>query len=192
MLRLTLTALLLATFSALFSTASGAPGEAETDYVLDFTMERLEGGEASLETYKGKVLLIVNTASRCGLTPQYEGLQSLYESRKGDGLVVLGFPANNFGNQEPGSNKEIATFCEENYSVTFPMFAKISVKGEDQHPLYRRLTGQPEPIGGPVAWNFQKYLVDRSGRVIAMFGPRTQPDDEDLLRAIDAALAAAG
>jgi len=182
--------MVLATVAALFSLlATAAPGDAETDYVLDFTMPRLEGGEESLETYEGKVLLIVNTASRCGLTPQYEGLESLYESRKDDGLVVLGFPANNFGNQEPGSDEQIAEFCERNYGVSFPMFSKISVKGEDQHPLYKRLTDQPEPIGGPVMWNFQKYLVDRSGRVVAKFDPRTRPDDEALIKAVDAALA---
>ncbi|MFG0256899.1 MAG: glutathione peroxidase [Phycisphaerales bacterium JB043] len=159
-------------------------------YVLDFEMERLEGGTESLEDYKGKVVLIVNTASKCGLTPQYEGLQALYEQRQEDGLVILGFPANNFSNQEPGSNLEIAQFCERNYGVTFPMFSKISVKGEDIHPLYEKLTGMPEPIGGEVRWNFQKYLIDRDGNVIMKFDPGIKPDDERLVGAINDALGA--
>ncbi|MEC9372881.1 MAG: glutathione peroxidase, partial [Planctomycetota bacterium] len=160
---------------AMQSTAETSP------YVLDFEMERLTGGKESLKAYEGKVILIVNTASRCGLTPQYEGLETLYNQHKDDGLVVLGFPANNFAGQEPGSNDEIAAFCQKNYGVSFPMFAKISVKGDDMHPLYQRLTSQPEPIGGEVTWNFQKYLVDREGNVVAKFGPRVSPGDKELV-----------
>lgn len=156
--------------------------------VLDRTMTTLAGDEQPLNEYLGEVVLIVNTASQCGLTPQYDGLESLYGTRKDQGFVILGFPANNFGNQEPGSDEEIAEFCELNFGVTFPMFSKISVKGDDIHPLYEQLTSMPEPIGGEVQWNFQKYVVDRSGEVVAKFGPRTAPEDPELLKLIDSLL----
>lgn len=170
------------------TTLAAASNPARADdpaYVLGYTMSRIDGESEELRAYAGSVVLIVNTASKCGLTPQYAGLEALYEAKKGQGFVVLGFPANNFGNQEPGTNEEIAAFCAQNYGVSFPMFAKISVKGEDIHPLYARLTGQPAPIGGEIAWNFDKFLVDRSGRVVARFGPRTAPNDAALNEAID-------
>lgn len=157
--------------------------------VLGYTKTKLTGGEQSLEAYRGKVVLIVNTASKCGFTPQYEGLESLYESHKDDGFVILGFPANNFRQQEPGTDGEIAEFCKMNYGVSFPMFSKISVKGDDIDPLYAQLTGQPEPIGGEVQWNFQKYVVDRDGKVVAMFEPQTKPDDVELVALIETLLA---
>ncbi|MCE7970049.1 MAG: glutathione peroxidase [Leptolyngbya sp. PLA2] len=150
-------------------------------YVLGFTMADIDGKERKLSEHAGKVVLMVNVASRCGLTPQYEQLQGVYEKFKKEGLVVLAFPANNFGEQEPGTNSEIKAFCTSRYGVTFPVFAKISVKGDDQHGLYKRLTGQPEPIGGEVKWNFTKFLVDRSGRVVARFEPRTRPDDPEVI-----------
>lgn len=153
--------------------------------MLDYTMERLDGKAENLKDYKGNVLLMVNVASRCGLTPQYKGLQALYERFEGKGLQVLGFPANNFMGQEPGTNEEIGQFCEMNYGVTFPVFSKISVKGEDMHPLYTELTSMPEPIGGDVLWNFQKYLVNRDGEVVAKFGPRTEPEDPELVGKIE-------
>ena len=156
--------------------------------VLECTMTTLAGEKQSLEQYKGDVVLIVNTASECGLTPQYEGLETLYESHKDDGFVILGFPANNFGAQEPGSDSDIAAFCELNYGVSFPMFSKISVKGDDIHQLYEQLTTMPEPIGGEVQWNFQKYVVDRQGNVVAMFEPRTPPDDVELVALIETLL----
>lgn len=131
----------------------------------------------------------MNVASRCGLTPQYTGLQSLYERYGGKGLQILGFPANDFMGQEPGTDEEIAQFCDMNYGVTFPVFSKISVKGDDMHPLYAELTSMPEPIGGEVLWNFQKYLVDREGNVVAKFGPRTEPDDAELVAKIEELLA---
>lgn len=159
-------------------------------YVLGFTMDRIDGTPEPLSDYKGKVVLIVNVASRCGFTPQYTALEKLYGDKKNKGLVILGFPANNFAHQEPGTNEEIAQFCTSKFGVTFPMFAKISVKGDDQHPLYKQLTAQPSPVGGEVKWNFQKYLVDRSGRVVAMYGPPTKPDDAALVAKIDELLAA--
>ncbi len=146
-------------------------------YVLDFTMKRIDGAEESLEKYKGKVLIIVNVASKCGFTTQYEGLERLQRTYKDEGVVVLGFPANNFGNQEPGTNEEIAAFCKDKYDVTFPMFAKISVKGDDQHPLYKRLATQPAPIGGDPKWNFTKFIIDQNGRVVARVDP-----DRDYVR----------
>lgn len=155
--------------------------------VLDFKMKDISGKDKALSEYRGKVLLIVNVASKCGLTPQYEGLQELYTKYKDQGFMVLGFPANNFAAQEPGSNSEVAEFCQKNYGVEFDMFSKISVKGPDQNPLYKFLTqdsGQP----GEIKWNFQKFLVDKSGRVVANIDPKTEPLElapkiEELLKA---------
>jgi len=157
--------------------------------MLDFTMTRLDGSEQSLSSYKGNVLMLVNVASQCGLTPQYQGLQDLYKRYEGRKFEILGFPANNFGQQEPGTEQEIAQFCERNYGVTFPMFSKISVKGSDIHPLYADLTSRPAPIGGDVQWNFQKYLVNREGEVVARFDPQTEPDDPALVKNIEELLA---
>lgn len=156
--------------------------------VLEHSMKRLDGRDETLDTYRGNVLLFVNVASKCGLTPQYTGLQQLYDRYHEKGFSVLGFPANNFMGQEPGTEAEIAEFCEVNYNVTFPLFSKISVKGDDIHPLYRELTSQPEPVGGDVTWNFQKYLVDREGNVVARFDPRVTPDDPQVVAAIEALL----
>lgn len=158
-------------------------------YVLDYEMMRIDGTPERLDKYRGKVILIVNTASRCGLTPQYEGLQELYDDKKDEGFVVLGFPANDFGRQEPGTNDQIEEFCRENYGVTFPMYEKIHVKGDEVHPLYERIIELPAPIGGEPKWNFTKFLVGRDGRVIARFEPRTKPDDKAFVSAIDEALA---
>tara|TARA_Y100001933_G_scaffold166786_1_gene165017 strand:- start:55 stop:654 length:600 start_codon:yes stop_codon:yes gene_type:complete len=159
-----------------------------TPYVLKHEMKRIDGTAESLEKYKGKVVLMVNTASRCGLTPQYEALEKLYRDYKDKGLVVLGFPANNFMNQEPGSNKEIQAFCTERFDVTFPMFEKISVKGEDAHPLYKQLAAQPDPAGGEPSWNFTKYLVDREGNAVMRFDPRMKPTSEKIIAQIEALL----
>lgn len=156
--------------------------------MIDLTMERLDGSEEPLSTYEGKVRLLVNVASKCGLTPQYEALERLHETYGERGFTVLGFPANNFGGQEPGTHEEIAEFCSATYGVKFPMFSKISVKGDDIHPLYEYLTTLPEPLGGEVQWNFQKYLVDRQGKVVHRFGPRTTPDDPEVIAAIEALL----
>ena len=157
--------------------------------VLEHTMRRLDGREESLETYTGKVVLMVNVASKCGLTPQYKGLQTLYEQYQGQGLEILGFPANDFMGQEPGTDDEIGEFCEINYGVTFPLFSKITVKGEEMHPLYQELTTMPDPIGGDVRWNFQKYLLNRDGEVVAKFGPQTEPRDPALVAQVESLLA---
>ncbi len=155
--------------------------------LYDIPVRKIDGSAASLGDYEGSVALIVNVASACGLTPQYTGLEELYEAYRDKGFTILGFPANDFGAQEPGTNEEIATFCTTNFAVDFPMFAKISVKEPDQHPLYAELV-KTEPAG-PIAWNFEKFLVGRDGAMIARFGPRTPPDDPALVAAIEAALA---
>lgn len=149
--------------------------------VLHHTFETIDGEKASLKQYEGKVVMIVNTASRCGLTPQYEALEKVYREHKEDGLVIIGFPANNFMGQEPGTNEEIARFCSERFDVTFPMAAKVSVKGEDAHPLFKQLAAQPEPIGGEPSWNFTKFVVDREGNVVGRFSPRVSPDAPEVV-----------
>jgi glutathione peroxidase len=157
--------------------------------VLNFEARRLSGKNQSLGDYQGEVLLIVNTASRCGYTPQYEGLEALYEKYRGQGFSVLGFPSNDFGAQEPGTDSEIGAFCKRNYGVEFPMFSKIKVRGEGQHALYGYLTALPDPVGGPVRWNFQKYLVDRSGRVVSSHSSAVKPLSGELVASIEALLA---
>jgi glutathione peroxidase len=151
-------------------------------------MKRLDGTQEDLSHYKGKVMMLVNTASQCGLTPQYDGLEALYGKYKDRGFVVLGFPANNFAGQEPGTDSQISEFCRLRYDIQFPMFSKISVKGADIHPLYKMLTGLPAPLGGEVQWNFQKYLVDRRGAVVAKFDPQTKPEDPALVAKIETLL----
>jgi len=167
---------------------SASRGEQATS-IYDFTMKTIDGEARSLSEYKGKVLLIVNVASRCGYTPQYEGLQKLYESKSGAGFVVLAFPANDFGNQEPASNSEIAEFCSSKFGVTFPLFEKITVKGPEKHALYSYLSSRPEPAGGEPKWNFTKYLVDRSGNVVERYESKVRPDDPTLTGKIDELLA---
>jgi glutathione peroxidase len=160
-------------------------GESTMTTVYDFSAERIDGQVQPLSAYKGKVLLIVNTASRCGLTPQYEGLQALYDKYHDDGLEILGFPCNQFAGQEPGSNEEIREFCETRYNVQFPMFAKIDVNGDKAHPLYQFLK-QEAPGDGEspdIEWNFAKFLIDRQGRVVKRFRPQTLPEElEDDIR----------
>lgn len=178
--------------------------------LYDIPVNRIDGSPASLGDYRGQVLLVVNVASECGLTPQYEGLEKLYERFHEQGFAVLGFPANEFGAQEPGDNAAIADFCRTQFGVRFPMFEKIVVKGEGQHPLYHTLTSaQPQPVGtegnpmydrlaergmgpqapGDVLWNFEKFLVSRSGEVVARFAPTLTPDDPRVVEAIEAELA---
>jgi len=158
--------------------------------VHEFTMDAINGTPTPLANFKGKVLLVVNVASQCGYTYQYEGLQALYLKYKDQGLVVAGFPANNFGEQEPGSNAEIGAFCKSKFGVTFPMFSKISVKGSDKAPLYQFLTDKSAnpKTGGEIPWNFTKYLVDRDGKVLARFDAPVEPESKELTSAIEAAL----
>jgi len=158
--------------------------------IYDFTLDALNGTPTPLASFKGKVILMVNVASQCGYTPQYEGLQALYMKYKDEGLVITGFPANNFGQQEPGTNQEIGAFCRSKYGVTFPMFSKISVKGGDKAPLYRFLTDKAAnpKTGGEIQWNFTKFLVDRNGKVIDRFEPDVEPQSAELVSAVEAAL----
>lgn len=154
--------------------------------VYSFTLNSIEGRPAPLAAYKGKVVLLVNVASQCGYTPQYSALEAIYEKYKDRGFVILGFPANNFGAQEPGTNDEIKTFCTRKYSVTFPMYSKISVKGDDQAPLYTYLTKETEAgIAGEIQWNFTKFLVDRDGKVVQRFEPAVTPDSREVTAAIE-------
>jgi glutathione peroxidase len=147
--------------------------------IYDFTAARLDGGEQSLADYRGQVLLIVNTASQCGFTPQYAGLESLYENLNPRGLTVLGFPCNQFGAQEPGDAAEIGAFCEKNYGVSFPMFAKIEVNGDNAHPLFKYLTHEKPGLLGTekIKWNFTKFLIGRDGDPVARYAPQTKPED---------------
>ena len=158
--------------------------------IHEFTMDSLTGTPTPLAQFKGKVMLVVNVASQCGYTYQYEGLQALYVKYKDQGLVVVGFPANNFGGQEPGSNAEIGAFCKSKFGVTFPMFSKISVKGSDKAPLYQFLTDKNAnpKTGGEIPWNFTKYLVDRDGKVLARFDAPVEPGSKELTSAIEMAL----
>ena len=157
--------------------------------IYSFTLSSIDGKPAPLADYKGKVVLIVNVASQCGFTPQYSALESVYEKYKGQGFVILGFPANNFGAQEPGTNEEIKTFSTRKYSVTFPMYSKISVKGEDQAPLYSYLTKDTgSGIAGDIKWNFTKFLVDRDGKVVQRFESAVTPDSKEVTAAIEKAL----
>lgn len=158
--------------------------------VYDFSAEKLEGGTQPLDEYRGKVLLIVNTASKCGLTSQFEGLEKVFEQYKAQGLVVIGFPCNQFASQDPGSNSEIGEFCQRNYGVSFPMMAKIDVNGADAHPLYKYLSKEAKGLLGTEAikWNFTKFLIGRDGQVLDRYAPTTKP--EDMRADIEKALAA--
>jgi glutathione peroxidase len=153
----------------------------------DFEVKTIDGKSESLAKYKGKTALVVNVASQCGLTPHYKGLEELYESYKDRGLVVLGFPCNQFGSQEPGTEAEIKTFCETKFGVTFPMFSKLDVNGAGRHPLYEFLTSAESAPDGPgdIQWNFAKFLVDREGRVVARFAPTEKPVSEAIVGAIE-------
>jgi len=163
---------------------------AEPKSIYEFTMNSIDGQPVSLKSFQGKVVLLVNVASKCGFTPQYTALEAVYEKYKSRGLVIVGIPANNFMSQEPGTNAEIKTFCSTKYNVTFPMMAKISVKGDDQTPLYTFLTGKAtDPqFAGDIKWNFTKFLFDRNGNPVARFEPKVTPDSGDVTAAIESAL----
>jgi glutathione peroxidase len=164
---------------------------ASAETVYNFTLKSIDGQPISLESYHGKVLLLVNVASKCGFTPQYAGLEALYEKYKDRGLVIVGIPANNFAGQEPGTNEEIKTFCSRKYNVSFPMMSKVSVLGDDKTPLYVFLTDKNAnpKIGGDIKWNFTKFLFDRKGQPVARFEPATKPDSPEVISAIESALA---
>jgi len=177
--------------------ASKSPAESALDprYVLGFTVKDIEGKDVDLARHKGRVVVIVNVATKCGFTSQYEGIEKLYRENKDKGLVVLGFPANNFGGQEPGSDSEIQEFCTGTFGVSFPMFSKVSVKGDDACELYRKLGGQPAPVGGAPKWNFTKFVVDRSGNVVARYDAarenvRTANLEKDLVAKVNDLLGA--
>ena len=169
----------------------GASFAQEVNDKLDYTVRKIDGQEISLADYQGKVLLIVNVASRCGLTPQYKQLQALHEEYKDEGFAVLGFPCNQFGGQEPGTPEQIQEFCSTKYNVSFDLFEKIQVNGGDACDLYKHLTSlDTEPAGkGDITWNFEKFLVSRDGKVVARFSPRTKPDSEEVVSAIKRELA---
>jgi glutathione peroxidase len=184
------TVLILALSFLTLSTAAAQKKEitpVETKGLYSFVMKTIDGKDRPLADYKGKVLLVVNVASFCGNTPQYKDLEEVYQKYRGKGFVVLGFPANNFGEQEPGTDAEIKTFCDTKYSVTFDLFSKISVKGGDQHPLYHFIT-KDSPFPGEVKWNFQKYIVDKHGTIVAMYPPKVKPTDKDVIEKLESLL----
>jgi glutathione peroxidase len=194
-------ALMLVLFSAalaMFATSSlragnGSPnnGDKSVPPALNFTMKSITGQDVNLSQYQGKVVMMVNVASQCGYTPQYKGLEALYKKYSDKGFVILGFPANNFGQQEPGTDAEIKTFCESKFDVTFPMFSKISVKGDEQSPLYKFLTDkQTDPqFPGDVKWNFEKFLIGRDGRIVNRFASKVKPDGDELVKSVETELA---
>lgn len=171
----------LAFFAFAFMIVANLHAQEKTFF--DFTVTSIDGEEIDLASFKGKKVLVVNTASKCGLTPQYEDLEALYKKYGGDDFVIIGFPANNFMSQEPGTNEEIKEFCEVNYGVTFPMMAKISVKGDDMHPLYQWLTEEDQngKMDSSVKWNFQKYMIDENGHLVDYAGPKVSPNDEKIV-----------
>ena len=164
-----------------------ADQHAASQKIYDFTMDDIDGNPKSLSEFKGQVVMVVNTASFCGNTPQYEGLQTLYERYRDKGFTILAFPANDFGKQEPGTNKEIAEFCYTKYSLEFPLFSKITVLGDHKHPLYKYLT-EATPFKGEITWNFQKFLIDRQGQVIARYRPGQKPLTSPIVEDIERAL----
>ena len=170
--------------------AAGMASAADTKSVLDIPLKDIDGKDTSLKAYQGKVLLVVNVASQCGLTKQYKELQALHEKFKDQGFSVVGFPCNDFGAQEPGTNEEIKTFCSTKFKVSFPLFDKLHVKGPEQHPLYSALTGKEGAFPGDVKWNFGKFLIGKDGKPLQRFEPRTTPDDAAVVSAIEKAIAA--
>ena len=158
--------------------------------IQQIPFKNMDGKDTSLKAYEGKVVLVVNVASQCGLTPQYKALEAIHEKYKDKGFTVLGFPCNQFGGQEPGTNEEIKQFCSSKYNVTFPLFDKIEVNGANRHPLYLALAGKDSPFPGDIKWNFGKFLIGRDGKIIKRFEPKTTPDAPEVVAAIDAALAA--
>ena len=184
-------AALLVLFGFVSGSFADEKGDKKVPAALNFKMKSLDGKDVELSRYQGKVVLIVNVASKCGYTPQYKGMQTLHDKFAKDGLVILGVPANEFGKQEPGSNEEIAEFCEKNYGVKFDMLSKVVVKGEGQCELYKFLTSKESnpKFAGPIKWNFTKFLVGRNGEVIGRYEPGIKPESEELTGAIEAEIA---
>lgn len=162
---------------------------AQAGSIYDIKLKDIDGKDTTLAAYKGKVLLIVNVASKCGYTKQYTGLEALYQKYKDRGVVVLGFPCNQFGGQEPGSNEEIKQFCSSKYSITFPLFDKLEVNGDNRHPLYDFLAGEKSPFPGDIKWNFGKFVIGKDGKVAKRFGSSTAPESDELTKGIESALA---
>lgn len=189
-LGVTLTLLLVGAGALKVWPGSEIPKGGKQAVIYDFALKNIDGKEVNLSQYRGKALLLVNVASQCGYTPQYEGLQKIYTKYKDRGLVILGFPANNFGAQEPGTDQEIKTFCSTRFNVTFPMFSKISVKGPDKHPLYAYLTDATTnpKFAGEIKWNFNKFLIDKQGNIAARFDSKDTPESETVVAAIEKAL----
>jgi glutathione peroxidase len=160
------------------------------DSLYDIPLKDIDGKSTSLAPYKGKVMLLVNVASKCGFTPQYTGLQAIHQKYEKQGFTVLGFPCNQFGGQEPGAEEQIKQFCATTYSVTFPLFTKIDVNGANRHPVYKALAGEGSPVAGDIKWNFTKFLVGRDGKVLKRFDSKVKPDAPEVTEAIEAALAA--
>lgn len=177
-----ITAMILSAFAAQAADTNSAS-------IYDIPLKDIDGKDVTLKPYSGKVILIVNVASKCGFTPQYAGLESLYEKYKDKGLVICGFPCNQFGHQEPGTEADIKQFCTGKYNVTFPMFSKIDVNGPDRHPLYTTLAGKDSPHPGDIKWNFTKFLVGKDGKIVSRFDSKVKPDSEEMTKAIEAALA---
>jgi glutathione peroxidase len=183
--------LLTGVVAAAVAAASSAAAEEKAPPALNFTMKSITGKDVNLADYQGKVLLVVNVASKCGLTPQYEELEALHEKLSDKGLVVMGFPCNQFGKQEPGTDAQIAEFCEATYKVKFPMFSKVDVNGEEAAPLYKYLTSvdtKPKEKG-KISWNFEKFVIGKNGQVVARFSPQTAPDSKEVMAVIEAELA---
>jgi glutathione peroxidase len=177
-------------FISLFSMNAAESSMKAADSIYDIPLQDIDGHATSLSAYKGKVLLIVNVASHCGFTPQYAALEAVYQKYKDQGLVICGFPCNQFGGQEPGSDAEIKQFCTAKYNVTFPMFDKLEVNGDGRHPLYVLLAGKDSPFPGDIGWNFTKFLISRDGKIIDRFSSKIKPDSDEVTKALEAALAA--
>ncbi|TAK92254.1 MAG: glutathione peroxidase [Verrucomicrobia bacterium] len=178
---------IIALFASLIAMTTIA---AHAESLYDIKLKDIDGKDTTLAAYKGKVLLIVNVASKCGFTKQYTGLEAAYEKYKDKGFVILGFPCNQFGGQEPGTNEEIKQFCSSKFSVTFPLFDKIDVNGENRHPLYVALAGEKSPFPGNIKWNFNKFLIGKDGKILHRFESKVTPESEELTKAVEAALAA--
>jgi glutathione peroxidase len=163
---------------------------AQSSSLYDIPLKDIDGKPTSLAAYKGKVLLIVNVASKCGNTPQYAALEAMQKKYEAQGFTILGFPCNDFAGQEPGSAEQIKEFCTKNYDVTFPLFEKLHVKGPEQHPLYAALTGKDSPVPGPIDWNFAKFVISRDGKIITRFKASVKPDNQEVTSAVEAAIAA--